>query len=63
MEHTQTWSNENYILQVVPDLDPEKRVKECYLNTHMCVFGIIDESDLNNSQEFILKLISIKTKQ
>ena len=29
---------------------------------HMCVFGIIDESHLNNSQEFILNRISIKTK-
>ena len=29
MEHTQTWSNKNYILQVVPELDPEKKVKEC----------------------------------
>lgn len=29
----------------------------------MCVFGIIDESHLNNSQEFILNHISIKTKK
>ena len=29
----------------------------------MCVFGIIDKSHLNNSQEFILNLISIKIKQ
>ena len=29
----------------------------------MCVIGIIDKSNLNNSQEFILNLISIKTKQ
>ena len=28
--------NKNYILQVVPDLDPEKRVKECC--TNVCIW-------------------------